>query len=76
MYMYIINCLYIYDLKLLYISSDSQHIYNIVTHLTIMLLGAAIVNVLLPSTRELPISYLVTFPRYLWPMWMSQKRAH
>ena len=27
MYMYIINCLYIYDLKLLYISSDSQHIY-------------------------------------------------
>ena len=75
MYMYIINCLYIYDLKLLYISSDSQHIY-IVTHLTIMLLGAAIVNVLLPSTRELPISYLVTFPRYLWPMWMSQKRAH
>ena len=75
MYMYIINCLYIYDLKVLYISSDSQHIY-IVTHLTIMLLGAAIVNVLLPSTRELPISYLVTFPRYFWPMWMSQKRAH
>ena len=75
MYMYIINCLYIYDLKLLSHLILNIYVY-IVTHLTIMLLGAAIVNVLLPSTRELPISYLVTFPRYLWPMWMSQKRAH